>query len=90
MKSQPRGLYKGLTFPLASVGLLNGIFFGIYENAKSHLGSSYLSMLIAGSISGAMQAIPGTMIELVKVKLQNQIGKISNKSSTIFLYIYYC
>ncbi|CAD5111374.1 DgyrCDS690 [Dimorphilus gyrociliatus] len=70
----PRGLFKGLAFPLVSVGLLNGLFFGVYGNIRPFVGNTYSDMFIAGGIAGAVQGIPGCTIELIKVKLQSQMG----------------
>lgn len=37
---------------------------------------SYGKIAMAAAIGGAVQAIPGTPIELVKVQLQGQTGKV--------------
>ena len=81
----PRGFFRGLAFPLCAVGALNSIFFGVYGNLikvqtalrqgdKNAL-PFYGDIFLAGSIAGAIQAVPAVPIELVKVKLQSQTNK---------------
>ncbi|ELU04221.1 hypothetical protein CAPTEDRAFT_18029 [Capitella teleta] len=97
----PRGFFKGMAFPLASVGLLNSIFFGIYGNAikvlnnyrhdDPHAEPFYSDIFIAGAIAGGIQGIPATPIELVKVKLQAQTAKSSYNGPIHCLHqIYRC
>ena len=71
----------GLGFPLAAVGALNMIFFGVYGNTVRFLNNMrknttekvcMLDVFVAGGIGGAVQAIPATPIELIKCKLQAQ------------------
>ena len=81
----PRGFFKGMAFPLGTVGLLNSIFFGIYGNTLKSLSQyrhgdkravpHYADIFLAGSFAAAIQAVPATPIELVKVKLQCQTGE---------------
>ncbi|CAD5122562.1 DgyrCDS10978 [Dimorphilus gyrociliatus] len=76
----PKGLFKGMAFPLVSVGFLNSIFFGVYGNALKFIDNgdkepSYSSIFMSGAFAGAIQAVPASTIELVKVKLQGQIGR---------------
>ncbi len=75
-----------MAFPLASVGFLNSIFFGVYGNSIRRLTDDvhhppYFAIFVAGGFAGAIQGIPACTIELVKVKLQAQdgAGKYSNK-----------
>ena len=85
---QVYGFFKGLAFPLAAVGLLNSIFFGVYGLTLRVLSTGrrreekgipyYRDIFIAGAFAGAVQAIPACPIELVKVRLQVQKGG-SNK-----------
>ncbi|KAK2140753.1 hypothetical protein NP493_5593g00003 [Ridgeia piscesae] len=81
---QVYGFFKGLAFPLAAVGLLNSIFFGVYGLTLRVLSTGrnreekgipyYRDIFIAGAFAGAVQAIPACPIELVKVRLQVQKG----------------
>lgn len=89
---QMRGFYRGMAFPLVSVGILNSIFFGVYGNSLRMLGKlgeasgsrskegremdhAYGTILLAGAFGGAVQAIPASPIELVKIKLQSATGR---------------
>ncbi len=107
-----------MAFPLAAVGVLNSVFFGVYGNtlrlwystteddskstkrspdststgsscsatgtvklegveetkALVDLKPSYLAICIAGGFAGAVQGVPATPIDLVKVRLQAQTG----------------
>lgn len=76
------GFYKGMCFPLVSVGALNSIFFGVYDNIKYALSAGRpdgrlkpMEIMLAGAIGGGVQAVPACTIELVKVKLQAQTSK---------------
>ena len=90
----PKGFFKGLAFPLGAVGFLNSIFFGVYGIAMRQLGRwrhgdenatpYYSDIFLAGCFSGAIQAVPASPIELVKVKLQCQTGK------NVFTELYAC
>lgn len=48
-----RGLYRGLSSPLASLAFINAIVFGVYGNAIALLGDdhSLKNEFIAGSVS---------------------------------------
>lgn len=86
---QVYGFFKGLAFPLAAVGLLNSIFFGVYGLTFRLLSTAtnrvdkgvpyYRDIFIAGGFAGAVQAIPACPIELVKVRLQVQKGELKVK-----------
>lgn len=78
MSTQITGFYKGLLFPLATEGGRNCLFFGVYERFKGDSKGpvDYRNIALAGAIGGAVQAIPGSPIELVKVQLQSQTGKL--------------
>ena len=34
---QSRGFFRGLSFPVASYGLVNSVFFGVYGNVLTHM-----------------------------------------------------
>ena len=79
---QARGFFKGMAFPLGAVGVLNSIFFGVYGNTIRYFHQnsddakpSYKAIFVAGAFAGAVQGIPASPIDLVKVKLQAQTGK---------------
>ncbi|XP_037759778.1 solute carrier family 25 member 45 isoform X3 [Chelonia mydas] len=77
------GFFKGMSFPLLSVALVNSVMFGAYSNALLYLSAthhherranppSYAHVLTAGSFSGLMQAVVLAPVDLIKVRLQNQ------------------
>lgn len=84
---QMGGFYRGMAFPLLSVGFLNSFFFGIYGNSlrlfgKPETGNDgkgsgdypYSAVLLAGAVAGGLQAIPASPIELIKIRLQSSTG----------------
>ena len=80
------GFYKGMAFPLLSVGVLNSIFFGVYGNTLRYISEkkhgdknakpSYMDVFLVAGFAGGVQAFPATTIELIKVKLQAQSSKL--------------
>lgn len=75
------GFYKGMAFPLVTVGGLNSLYFGVYGNTIRSLANyrygegaraSYLDVFLVGGFAGAIQAVPACTIELAKIKLQAQ------------------
>jgi hypothetical protein len=84
-----------MSYPLASVGCLNSIFFGFNVITDSQImgctGNRYSDIFIAGAIAGGIQAFPATPIELVKVKLQAQLDTTGGPRSKILsLTISHC
>ena len=76
------GFYKGMCFPLVSVGMLNSVFFGVYDNVRTKFAAgrrdgkaTHFDTFLAGAIGGGVQAVPACSIELIKVKLQAQTSK---------------
>ncbi|XP_063001770.1 solute carrier family 25 member 45 isoform X2 [Elgaria multicarinata webbii] len=78
-----RGFFKGMSFPLLSVAVVNSVTFGAYGNALLYLCNtpcrdrhsdppSYAHVFMAGSFSGLMQAVILAPVDLIKVRLQNQ------------------
>ncbi|XP_051001889.1 solute carrier family 25 member 45 isoform X2 [Acomys russatus] len=77
------GFFKGMSFPIASVALVNSVLFGVYSNtllaltATSHQERraqppSYTNIFIAGCTGGLLQAYFLAPFDLIKVRLQNQ------------------
>ncbi|KAL9836441.1 solute carrier family 25 member 48 isoform 2-T2 [Geothlypis trichas] len=76
------GFFKGMSFPLASIGVYSSVVFGVFSNtqrflsqlrhgdpdAAPSLGDMTLASLVAGVISVGI----GTPVELVKIRLQMQ------------------
>ncbi|XP_042228003.1 solute carrier family 25 member 48-like isoform X2 [Homarus americanus] len=74
-----RGYYKGLSFPLLAAGTLNSLFFGVYGNSIRWLSGdkdkpSTSNVYIAGCAGGVAQLIVACPVDLVKIKMQLQLG----------------
>jgi solute carrier family 25 carnitine/acylcarnitine transporter 20/29 len=74
-----RGLYRGVSSPLAGLVLINACMFSSFEAASRHLraleGSPQLSLrgtFFAGCTSGAFTTLAESPVDLVKVQLQRQ------------------
>lgn len=69
-----RGLYRGVTSPMAGVSFINAIAFGVYGNVQRLLGTpdSTVSHFVSGAAAGAVQSLVGSPIELAKTRLQVQ------------------
>ena len=66
------GLYKGMLSPMAGVGLINAILFGVQGNLSRMLEPGLSSQCIAGGIAGAVQSIVCCPMELAKTRVQVQ------------------
>ncbi|KAG8522594.1 Solute carrier family 25 member 45, partial [Galemys pyrenaicus] len=77
------GFFKGMSFPIASIAVVNSVLFGVYSNsllaltATSHQERraqppSYADVFIAGCTGGFVQAYFLAPFDLIKVRLQNQ------------------
>uniref|UniRef100_A0ABI8A574 Solute carrier family 25 member 45 n=1 Tax=Felis catus TaxID=9685 RepID=A0ABI8A574_FELCA len=77
------GFFKGMSFPIASIAMVNSVLFGVYSNtllaltATSHRERraqppSYIHVFIAGCIGGFVQVYCLAPFDLIKVRLQNQ------------------
>uniref|UniRef100_A0A8I3PMR9 Solute carrier family 25 member 45 n=2 Tax=Canis lupus familiaris TaxID=9615 RepID=A0A8I3PMR9_CANLF len=77
------GFFKGMSFPIASIAVVNSVLFGVYSNtllaltATSHQERwaqppSYTHVFIAGCTGGFVQAYCLAPFDLIKVRLQNQ------------------
>nr|XP_055169787.1 solute carrier family 25 member 45 isoform X2 [Nyctereutes procyonoides] len=78
------GFFKGMSFPIASIAVVNSVLFGVYSNtllaltATSHQERwaqppSYTHVFIAGCTGGFVQAYCLAPFDLIKVRLQNQM-----------------
>lgn len=73
-----KGFYKGMSFPICSVPLVNAVVFSIHEFSKRLLGYNQEKEMdinegvICGAIAGLANCIVVTPIELVKCRLQIQ------------------
>ncbi|XP_037696322.1 solute carrier family 25 member 45 isoform X4 [Choloepus didactylus] len=77
------GFFKGMSFPIASIAVVNSVLFGVYSNvllvltATSHQERwaqppSYTHVFTAGCAGGLMQSYFLAPFDLIKVRLQNQ------------------
>ncbi|XP_023601409.1 solute carrier family 25 member 45 isoform X2 [Myotis lucifugus] len=77
------GFFKGMSFPIASIAVVNSVLFGVYSNtllvltATSHherrlQPPSYTHVFVAGCTGGFLQAYCLAPFDLIKVRLQNQ------------------
>ncbi|XP_073905095.1 solute carrier family 25 member 45 isoform X3 [Castor canadensis] len=77
------GFFKGMSFPLVSIAVVNSVLFGVYSNvllaltAMSHQERrtqlpSYTHVFIAGCTGGVIQTFFLAPFDLIKVRLQNQ------------------
>ena len=77
-------------FPLLAAGALNSIFFGVYstclraleKNSKptdtdNQNSSKGLNIFLAGVVGGLATISLGCPVDLVKIKLQSQTGKVN-------------
>ena len=67
--------------PMAGVGLINAILFGVQGNVLRFLEPGLSSQCIAGGIAGAVQSIVCCPMELAKtrVQVQNSAGKTGQR-----------
>ncbi|ORX43999.1 mitochondrial carrier [Hesseltinella vesiculosa] len=77
----PKGLYRGVTSPLAGIGLCNAVVFmsnGAFRRmllAGEDRPLTLAEVGIAGSLAGSVMSLFNCPIELLKVKLQTQDPK---------------
>lgn len=88
-----RGFYKGMGFPLLATGTLNALFFGVYANTLRLLSPgpekpSYSKVFVAGCAGGLAQVVVACPVELVKIKMQMQMGEAEGKWGQRSGYVY--
>lgn len=73
-KESFRGLYKGVTSPMAGVAFVNAIVFGVYGNVQRNMQNptSLYTHFFAGTAAGLAQSIVCSPMELVKTRIQLQ------------------
>jgi len=73
-KESVKGLYKGISSPMAGVTAVNAILFGVYGNVQRNMPNpdSLVSVFLAGSTAGILQAVVCSPMELAKTRLQLQ------------------
>lgn len=65
-----RGIYRGMSSPLAGVAAINAIVFGVYGNVQRNLSEpdSMVSCFLAGSTAGLCQSVFCSPMELAKIR----------------------
>ncbi|XP_055542258.1 mitochondrial basic amino acids transporter [Wyeomyia smithii] len=73
-KETVRGLYRGMSSPMAGVAVVNAIVFGIYGNVQRRTADpdSLHSHFLAGTAAGLTQSFVCSPMELIKTRLQLQ------------------
>jgi solute carrier family 25 carnitine/acylcarnitine transporter 20/29 len=76
-----RGLFKGMSSPMAGVMAVNALLFGAYGGLLELQGvssgnASLTNIFIAGSGSGFINSFISSPIELIKIKLQQKDQKL--------------
>jgi solute carrier family 25 (mitochondrial carnitine/acylcarnitine transporter), member 20/29 len=88
-----KGFFKGMSFPICSVPLVNAVVFSIHELSKRLLGfhqeneMNIYEGVICGAIAGWANCIVVTPIELVKCRLQIQS---ENKAKAYYKGVFDC
>lgn len=69
-----KGFYKGLSFPLLSIPIINGVSFACNAEANSlfQLENPFLRGLLGGSLAGLLTSCIVTPTELIKIRMQVQ------------------
>jgi len=77
-----RGLYKGVTSPLAGIALMNATIFSVYGRSLQYLSPEYaINHWWAGCAAGLAQSVIISPVELIKTQMQIQgIGKSDMKN----------
>ena len=69
---------RGLSYPILSVGFINSLFFGVFDQALTNISPSsppsYLHLFSAGCVAGGAQLVLAVPVDLVKIRLQAEQG----------------
>ena len=69
---------RGLSYPILSVGFINSLFFGVFDQVLTNISPSsppsYLHLFSAGCVAGAAQLVLAVPVDLVKIRLQAEQG----------------
>lgn len=73
-KESIRGLYRGMSSPMAGVAAINATVFGVYGSIQRYSSNpnSYTTHFVAGSAAGLTQSVICSPVELAKTRLQLQ------------------
>jgi len=76
-----RSLMRGLSYPILSVGFINSLFFGVFDQVLTNISPSsppsYLHLFSAGCVAGAAQLVLAVPVDLVKIRLQAEQGRFT-------------
>jgi solute carrier family 25 carnitine/acylcarnitine transporter 20/29 len=80
-KEHFKGLYKGVSSPLASLTLVNAIVFGVHGNVVKQMKNetAISTHFLAGCCAGAAQGFIAAPTELLKLRIQVQIDAANSK-----------
>lgn len=72
VKEGIRGVYRGVSSPIAGLAAINAIVFGVYGNVKKNMANpnSLSSHAIAGATAGFLTSFITSPMELVKSRIQ--------------------
>ncbi|XP_072549333.1 solute carrier family 25 member 45 isoform X2 [Salminus brasiliensis] len=96
------GFFKGMAFPVLSVAVSNSVVFGSYSNVLDYITQSQhrerdqgskaplWAVFTAGCFSGVVQVLVTAPIDLVKVRLQSQIGRHSGPGGVKYRSPWHC
>uniref|UniRef100_A0A914DIR9 Mitochondrial basic amino acids transporter n=1 Tax=Acrobeloides nanus TaxID=290746 RepID=A0A914DIR9_9BILA len=81
-----RGLYKGMSSPLASLAVVNAVVFGVHGNVTKQFENkdALMTHFIAGCSAGAAQAFIAGPTELLKLRVQIQTDSAAAKYKSPF------
>ena len=69
---------RGLSYPILSVGFINSLFFGVFDQVLTNISPSsppsYLHLFSAGCVAGGAQLVLAVPVDLVKIRLQAEQG----------------
>ena len=93
IKDGLRSLMRGLSYPIMSVGVINSLFFGVYNLSLSKLSSSssapsYSHLFSAGCVAGAAQLVLAVPVDLVKIRLQAEQGIFDGKYTYLLVFLF--
>lgn len=86
-----RGLYKGMSSPMAGVSVVNAIIFGVHGNIMKNVKdpSAISSHATAGAGAGFIQAFVASPMELAKTRMQIQ-SNAGGGASTMYKGPFQC
>lgn len=85
-KKNIKNIFRGVSYPIFGLSIINGSVFGLYENFYNKTNNHFIS----GMLSGGLSSVFITPFEVCKIKLQtdktNKLKLFKNGFSNINLY----